>query len=142
MPRFILVETRALISWALRCFITGQSWHNWPRRFLRKFEAQVPKNKFKILLTVWPQLCHNGSRAAKAIDSFLTGSVTSPSGKHKNSAIEDRKVHTKRRDTKTSRQLEPPAQIALGVMTAPPKTWRVPVFIRQRSPKSNQEVQQ
>jgi glycosyl hydrolase family 42 (putative beta-galactosidase) len=58
MPRFILAETRALISWALRCFIRGQVVAQLATQIQRKFEEQVPKNKILFLLTVRYHLWH------------------------------------------------------------------------------------
>src|SRR5438552_17516776 len=69
MPRFILVETRALIIWALRCFMARLSWHNWPRRFLRKLEEQVPKINLNFV-DDRRRLCHKRGRVARAIDSL------------------------------------------------------------------------
>src|SRR5947199_9616680 len=105
MPRFILAETRALIIWALRCFTARQSWHNWPRRFLRKLGGRFQKINLNFVDSPAPLVSQEAPTLRRPLILYVTRIATSLSGKRNNSSGKKPKVGRKRRDRKISRQL-------------------------------------
>src|SRR5207248_9165591 len=81
MPRFILAETRALIIWALRCFTARQSWHNWPRRFLRKLGGRFQKINLNFVDSPAPLVSQEAPTLRRPLILYVTRIATSLSGK-------------------------------------------------------------
>src|SRR5437667_7057617 len=105
MPRFILAETRALIIWALRCFTARQSWHNWPRRFLRKLGGRFQKINLNFVDSPAPLVSQEAPTLRRPLILYVTRIATSLSGKKQKLVRQKNKS-----GQKTARQNKPTAE--------------------------------